>query len=78
MDQLSTILGRVAAGLIPMAIFSPPYAVWAIAWPIPGTAFFIAEVARSVFLAAFSAATATLRARGESTDVSMMLTSGRV
>ncbi|MER3395153.1 MAG: hypothetical protein RIA38_09325, partial [Microcella pacifica] len=56
MDQLSTrigtILGGVAAGLIPMAIFTPVYAVWAIfAWPIPGTTFFIAAVAWSAFLA---------------------------
>jgi hypothetical protein len=55
MDDLSarigTILGGIASGLIPMAIFTPVYAIWAIfAWPTPGIIFFAAAVGWSAYL----------------------------
>lgn len=50
--RIDTILGGVAAGLIPVAIFTPVYTVWTIfAWPVPCAAFFIAAAAWSAFLA---------------------------
>ncbi len=50
--RVGTILRGIASGLIPMAVFTPVYAVWAIvAWPIAGAAFFVAALAWSVYLA---------------------------
>lgn len=56
MDELHTrlgaILGGTASGMIPMAIFTPVYAIWPIfAWPIPGGAFFALALAWSAYLA---------------------------
>jgi len=49
--RIGTILNGIASGLIPMAIFTPVYAVWTIfAWPAPGIIFFAAAVGWSIYL----------------------------
>lgn len=49
--RAGTILGGTASGMIPMAIFTPVYAIWPIfAWPIAGTIFFVLAVAFSTYL----------------------------
>lgn len=50
--RVGTMLNGTASGLVPMAIFTPVYAVWAlIAWPIPGGIFFALALAWSAVLA---------------------------
>ena len=50
--RIGTILNGIASGLIPMAIFTPVYAIWPIfAWPVLGTVFFVLAVAWAVYLA---------------------------
>lgn len=53
--RVGTILKGTASGLIPMAIFTPIYAVWPIlAWPVIGSIFFLMACAWSVFLVVFA------------------------
>lgn len=59
-DELATRIGTIvngtASGLIPMAIFTPVYAIWPIfAWPFPGTVFFLLAAAWSIYLAVSAA-----------------------
>lgn len=50
--RVGTILNGTASGLIPMAIFTPVYAIWPVfAWPITGSVFFILALAWSIYLA---------------------------
>lgn len=50
--RVGTILTGTASGLVPMAIFTPVYAIWPVlAWGVPGLVFFVAAVAWSVHLA---------------------------
>lgn len=50
--RVGPIVRGVASGLIPMAVFTPAYAIWPVlAWPVPGVIFFVAALAWSVFLA---------------------------
>ena len=50
--RVGPIVRGIASGLIPMAVFTPVYAIWPVfAWPILGTIFFVAALAWSVFLA---------------------------
>lgn len=50
--RVGTILNGIASGLIPMALFTPIYAIWSIfAWPVFGTVFFALAVAWSIYLA---------------------------
>lgn len=52
-SQPGTILRGIASGLLPMAGFTPVYAIWAIfAWPLPGSVFFAAALAWSIYLLA--------------------------
>lgn len=45
------MLNGTASGMIPMAIFTPVYAVWTMfAWPVLGTIFFIVALAFSIIL----------------------------
>ena len=49
--RAGTMLNGTAGGMIPMAIFTPVYAIWAVlAWPIPGTIFFVLTLALSAYL----------------------------
>lgn len=51
-SRVGTVLNGTASGIIPMAIFTPIYAIWpAFAWPIPGGAFLAAALAWSAYLA---------------------------
>ena len=50
--RVGTVLNGTASGLVPMAVFTPVYAVWAvIAWPIPGGIFFAIALAWAATLA---------------------------
>lgn len=54
--RIGTILNGTASGLIPMAIFTPVYAIWPIfAWPAPGIVFFLLAAAWSAYLAVSAA-----------------------
>lgn len=48
--RAGTMLQGTASGMIPMAIFTPVYSIWAaIAWPLFGSIFFIITLAISVY-----------------------------
>lgn len=50
---LGAIIRGTSLGMIPMAVFTPLYAVWLpVAWPIPGTILLIAALVWSAYLAA--------------------------
>lgn len=50
--RVGTILNGTASGMVPMAIFTPAYAVWGVfAWPISGTLLFALALAWSIQLA---------------------------
>lgn len=50
--RVGTILHGTASGMVPMAIFTPVYAIWgAVAWPISGTVLFVLALLWSVHLA---------------------------
>lgn len=50
--RVGTMLNGTASGLIPMAIFTPVYAIWPVfAWPAPGLVFFILAAAWAITLA---------------------------
>lgn len=52
LTRTGPVLQGVASGLIPMAIFTPFYAIWPIfAWPIPGGLFFALALTWAVYLA---------------------------
>jgi len=54
--RVGTILGGTASGLIPMAIFTPFYAIWpAFTWLVPGVVFFVLAAAWSAYLAVSAA-----------------------
>lgn len=54
--RIGAILSGITSGLIPMAIFTPVYAIWPVfAWTIPGSIFFVVAVAWSAYLAAYAA-----------------------
>lgn len=49
--RAGTMLQGTASGMIPMAIFTPVYSIWAgIAWPILGSIFFVITLAISIYL----------------------------
>lgn len=49
--RAGTVLNGIASGMVPMAIFTPVYAIWAaVAWPVPGGIVFIVALAWSVYL----------------------------
>lgn len=51
--RIGTILIGLASGLLPLAIFTPFYAIWPVfAWPVVGFAFFVVAVAWSIYLGA--------------------------
>lgn len=51
-SRVGTILNGTASGMIPMAIFTPVYAVWGLlAWPLPGGALLALALAWSGYLA---------------------------
>lgn len=50
--RVGTVLHGTASGMIPMAVFTPVYAIWpVIAWPVPGAVFFVLALAWSGCLA---------------------------
>ncbi|MGV8912133.1 MAG: hypothetical protein ACOH14_05890 [Rhodoglobus sp.] len=50
--RVGPIVRGIASGLIPMAVFTPVYAIWPVfAWPLAGAIFFLVALGWSVFLA---------------------------
>src|SRR5690625_3086548 len=49
--RAGTMLNGTASGLVPMAVFTPFYAIWTMfAWPLPGVVIFGAVLAWSLYL----------------------------
>lgn len=68
--RIGTILNGIASGLIPMAIFTPVYAIWPVfAWPAAGVAFFILALTWSIYLAVSAARLLRLGCADEGEDV---------
>lgn len=59
--RVGTILNGAASGMIPMAIFTPVYAIWPVfAWPVAGSVFFVLALAWSAYLAVIARGTLRL------------------
>ncbi|MGO2112157.1 MAG: hypothetical protein ACTH31_11140, partial [Pseudoclavibacter sp.] len=55
-NRVGTIVNGTASGLIPMAVFTPVYAIWPLfAWPLVGAAFFGLAAAWAAYLAVSAA-----------------------